>query len=332
MSDLVQSIYKNYRDHNKLYSVMMELTYRCICRCIHCYIDDYTSAELTTTEILDVFRQLADEGVLSLSLTGGEVFLRNDLDEILAATCKYGFITSLLTTGILIDESGADMLKRSKIASVEISLMGTRAETHDSIMRHPGAFVKTMHAIRLLKDRGIQVILKNSILRQNYTELEEMAELASSLDCPFVASLTVLPKRRGNPGPQECAIDLETALTLNPELINGGLIPDEDTSKGAILTCNAGKINGAISPFGDVYPCLIWRKSVGNIRERSIQSIWHDDPDPYLEMTRTLKPEDSAECYRCHAKKRCRKCPGMAFSETGNHTMPVLSACLLAEK
>lgn len=330
MTDLVQSIYKKYRDHNRLYSVMMELTYRCICRCIHCYIDEHHSEELSTPEVLDILRQFMKEGTFSLSLTGGEVFLRKDLELILVEANKNGFITSLLTTGILVDESAADMLKRNRVKSVEISLMGARADTHDQIMRYPGAFDKMMNAVRLLKKCGLEVVLKNSILRQNYKELEEMAALAQTLECQFVASLTVLPTIGGVMEPQSYAVDLATALSLNQKLITGGPIPDEDMSGGAILTCNAGKINCAVSPFGDVYPCLIWKRSVGNLRERTLQSIWHDEPDPYLAMIRSSTPEDTAGCFSCPDKGRCRRCPGTSYSETGHHTSKVPSACRLA--
>lgn len=126
MSGLKDAVYQKYRSQNRIYAVMLELTYRCVCRCVHCYIDDYESKELTTAEIVNLLEQLKTEGVFDLGLTGGEVFLRKDLETILEEALKRGFFTFLLTTGILIDEAAADMLKRLKIHHVEISIMGAK--------------------------------------------------------------------------------------------------------------------------------------------------------------------------------------------------------------
>ncbi len=332
MSILLDAVYEKYRAQNRVYAVMLELTYRCICRCVHCYIDDYQSAELSTAEIIALLDQLKEEGVLDLGLTGGEVFLRNDLETIIAEAAGRGFLTYVLTTGILLDEKAADMLKRYKIHHVEISLMGATAETHDSVMRHPGAFEKTMRAIRLLRQRDIPVVLKNSILKQNVAELSQMAAIAAELRIPFSASLSVLPKMDGSTGTQACAVDFETAAALDPALLNGGLIPNEDTSQGARLTCNAGKTICGISPRGEVFPCLIWRQLVGNIREQSFQSIWHGGAVPELLSIRSFNAEEALECKACEAIKKCRRCPGLAFSETGNCLSAVQSACKLAGK
>lgn len=330
MKDLKAAVYAKYRAQNRLYAVMIELTYRCICRCIHCYIDEYAGPELTTDEVLDLLSQLKEEGVINIGFTGGEIFLRKDLEIILSEAAKSGFFINLLTTGILIDEAAADMMKRNRINAVEISLQGAKAETHDMIMRHPGAFDKTLKAVRLLRDREISVALKNTIFKQNVGELEEMAALAASYNCLFNASMSVLPKMDGNLEPLSYTIDFETAAALNPEWVSGGLIPDEDTSKGALLTCNAGWTSCGISPLGEVTPCLIWRRPVGNIHTQSIQNLWHEKPDPYLEKVRTAVPADCTECYPCTVKKSCRRCPGMAFAETGDFLAAVPSACRIA--
>lgn len=332
MPTLLDEIYNKYLGANRAYAVMLELTYRCICRCIHCYIDDYETDELTTVEVIRLLDQLKDEGVIDIGLTGGEIFLRKDLETIISEATKRGFLTYLLTTGVLIDESAASMLKRLKIHHVEISLMGATAKTHDMVMQHPGAFDKTMNAIRLLRDQGIPVVLKNSVLKQNYTELEEMAKLAASMDLFFSANVSVVPKIGGDRINQQCALDYDTALRLDPALLNGGLIPNEDATMGAKLSCNAGKTNCGISPTGDVYPCLIWRQSLGNIKESSFNEIWHSNPNEVLRKLRAAKPEDAKECFGCGHSKLCKRCPGMAYSESGDSLAAVEGACLLAGK
>ena len=52
-------------------SVHLDITYRCNERCIHCYLDHDDHGEMTTEEVKDVLRQMAEAGVFFLSLSGG---------------------------------------------------------------------------------------------------------------------------------------------------------------------------------------------------------------------------------------------------------------------
>ena len=38
--------------------------------------------------------------------------------------------------------------------------------------------------------------------------------------------------------------------------------------------CGAGSAGIAVDPYGNVYPCVQWRRPVGNLHERSIREIW----------------------------------------------------------
>jgi MoaA/NifB/PqqE/SkfB family radical SAM enzyme len=38
--------------------------------------------------------------------------------------------------------------------------------------------------------------------------------------------------------------------------------------------CGAGSSGLAIDPYGNVYPCVQWRRPVGNLHERSLTEIW----------------------------------------------------------
>ncbi len=54
-------------------AAQIELTYACNLDCTFCYnIVDKDQREMSTMELVDVFRKIADYGVLYLTLTGGE--------------------------------------------------------------------------------------------------------------------------------------------------------------------------------------------------------------------------------------------------------------------
>jgi MoaA/NifB/PqqE/SkfB family radical SAM enzyme len=88
-------------------SVQLDLTYRCNERCVHCYLDHDDHGEMTTTEIKDLLDQLAAAGVFFLILSGGEIFLRKDLFEIVEHARKLLFSVKLKTNAVLIREAKA---------------------------------------------------------------------------------------------------------------------------------------------------------------------------------------------------------------------------------
>src|SRR5262245_34558027 len=68
----------------------LDLTYKCNTDCIHCYCQHldpsfggaHAKQDLTTAEVKHVLDQLADYGVLNLTLSGGELLVRRDFFEI----------------------------------------------------------------------------------------------------------------------------------------------------------------------------------------------------------------------------------------------------------
>ena len=95
----------------------VELTERCNLECAHCYInlpaDDQQAQrkELTYEQWCNIFDQIAEEGCLSLLLTGGEPLLRPDFLDIYAYAKRKGFIITLFTNGTMLTPEIADYLQ-----------------------------------------------------------------------------------------------------------------------------------------------------------------------------------------------------------------------------
>src|SRR5947209_16063540 len=88
-------------------NVHLDVTYRCNERCVHCYLDHDDHGEMTLAEIRTLLHQLAEAGVLFLTLSGGEVFMRMDFLEILAYARHLEFCVKLKTNGFMIREKEA---------------------------------------------------------------------------------------------------------------------------------------------------------------------------------------------------------------------------------
>src|SRR5207237_6530518 len=104
MSGLVQEMGAKAQRLGIALGVQLDITYRCNERCIHCYLDHDDHGEMTTAEIKDLLVQLADAGVFFLTLSGGEIFLRKDLFEIIEHARKLMFSVKLKTNAVMIRE------------------------------------------------------------------------------------------------------------------------------------------------------------------------------------------------------------------------------------
>lgn len=331
MGGLRDEIFAKYRAGYHVHAAMVELTYACPCDCEHCFLVRDPRGELDTAEVLDLLDQLAQQGVINLGLTGGEPFLRGDLPLILERTRKHRFFTSILTTALTVGPEQVELMARCDVRRVEVSLLGSTDEVHDGIMRRPGALHRTLGAVRLMLEAGLDVRLKATVMQKNRHQLRDMHDLAAELGAKFEANVTVAPRKDGSDEPQQLGLFEEQLAAIDPTLISGGLIPDEDFTGGGLLTCQAGRTVIAVNPRGEVTPCLMFPLVVGNIRHNTLQEILHDAPSPALQELRGLTEDDVPECRDCTLRRHCQRCPGIAYMETGDARRPSVSACLIAK-
>src|SRR5713101_7528569 len=131
-------ISRTVRKHRPL-SVHFDLTYRCNERCVHCYLDHDDHGEMTTAECLKVLGDLARSGTLFLTFSGGEIFLRPDLYEILAAARRLHFDISLKSNALLVTPERAARLREFGVRRVQISVYSDIPAIHDAITKVPGS-------------------------------------------------------------------------------------------------------------------------------------------------------------------------------------------------
>ena len=125
----------------------LELTHACNEDCEHCYLDllpDKKIGALDTSEWKRIFDELAEEGCLFLTFSGGEVLVRRDWEELARYARSLGFALRLFTNASLVTEQVADRIAAVKPMQIDVSLLGGTAATHDAITRRRGSFEKTL--------------------------------------------------------------------------------------------------------------------------------------------------------------------------------------------
>lgn len=294
---------------NKPFYVTMELTYRCNLSCIHCYLGGVESGELSTKEVCSLIDQLAEEGCFQLILTGGEALLREDFFEIAAHGRRNNLALSLISNGILINEEIAAHLKELSFQDVSISIYGMLS--HDFITGMPGSLEKSLAAIRFLVDNKLKVQIKTPVMTINAEEIQELGELCDKMGVEFQPNPAITGRISG-------LMDT-VSLRMNDSQLGDFLRLQAQRKvkySGLRTFCNTGRTMAAISPQGDVYPCISLREKVGSIRERSFRDIWMKSP--YLNWLRDLELADLEDCIGCETREYCQLCPGESRSEEGS--------------
>jgi radical SAM protein with 4Fe4S-binding SPASM domain len=315
------------------FSVQLDLTYRCNEQCVHCYLDHEDHGEMTTTEIKNLLREMADAGVFILTLSGGEIFLRKDFFEILECARAHTFCIKLKTNAVLIRETQAARLRELGVQQVQISIYSHRPEVHDAITKIPGSLRRSVNAVRFLKSQGLRVILANVLMTENIQDYHGVRALAEELDAEYTLDPTITPRMDGDRG----ILDLnagEAALQklFRDEVFVGNAeefcAPPVDSPPGPdsleTIPCSAGHTACYVSPYGEFYPCVQFPLSCGNVRQQSFLDIWRHSEQ--LKEVRAIRLKDLSTCSQCAHGSTCTRCPGLAFLE-GNMRGPSTADC-----
>lgn len=155
-----------------------EITLKCNLACSHCgsRAGEARTDELTTTEALDLVRQMADAGIGEVTLIGGEAFLRPDWLDIARAINHHGMYATMTTGGFGINPEIAKRMKDAGIDRVSLSLDGLR-EVHDELRGKPGSFDAVFRTMEYLTDAGVRFGANTQINRRSAPQLPQLYEL-----------------------------------------------------------------------------------------------------------------------------------------------------------
>jgi radical SAM protein with 4Fe4S-binding SPASM domain len=334
-------------------SVHFDLTYRCNERCVHCYLDHDNHGELTTAECLKVLDDLARSGALFLTFSGGEIFLRPDLYEILAAARRLHFDISLKTNALLVTPERAARLREFDVRRVQISVYSDIPAVHDAITKVPGSLQRTLAAIPILLEHGLQVKLACPLMQENLMAYRGVMALAEKLGIPYILDLTITPMMDGSGGPLAHRASVSSLLPVlqdpllhackpQPGAQTASAVNDSPPAFASAvssgieslayedLPCSAGHNSCYISPYGDVFPCVQLPQAAGNLRREKFDEIWYHAPQ--LERLRAIRESQLPICSRCEIRSHCERCPGLALMEGGDLLGAYERACALAEE
>lgn len=309
-------------------------TMACNLRCVHCYVSagPRVPDEVTTDELISAIDQASQLGATGFTFTGGEIFLRKDLMDIVKhiyrTGCRVGFETNgtLLTAEIL-----------DKLASYDpemffaISLDGLNPETHDRFRGKKGAHQRTIESINRLQEYPFKLQLITVMNRLNISEIEPLIEHTQANWRATNRFLVMSSEGRAQQNLNLClsAEEIQSILesvifpwmyrttSVHVDVPVALVPPDLDTAS----ICPSGSSLMGMNEKGDLGLCSridsSSELSTGTIRDTTIEEAWDSD---LFERQRMVSHKSlKGVCGNCIAayvcKGRCRVIPYYALGD-----------------
>ncbi len=327
---LARLMAKAWQD-NLLVSVLVELTYRCNLDCFFCYNDLALGGQpLSRERYFRFFDELRELEVLHLTLSGGEPLAHPDFLALGARARELGFVVRIKSNGHALRGELARRI-RDEIDPfvIETSLHGATATTHDRQTRVPGSFERLLANLAELRTLKLRVKLNSTLTAWNEGEIEAMFDLADALGLPLQVDPEVTPRDDGSREPLQVAPSREGVLRLfrlqtergRALAAGAAAAPMRSADEGVPVPvgkhCGAGSAGLAVDPYGNVYPCVQWRRPVGNLHEKSLREIWEGSAG--LAEVRELTTR-ALHVVGAHGPRASllNFCPGMAAVHSGD--------------
>jgi radical SAM protein with 4Fe4S-binding SPASM domain len=309
--------------------VHLQVADRCNHTCQHCYQVQGEKGEMSLDEVKGVLDDLAAQGVLQLSVSGGEATLRRDLLDILRYARSKRFAIRLYTNAFLVDEAMADGLAAVGLYEVHVSVYSDIEDEHDAVTRVPGSHRRTLAGVRAMRARSMRVVLKCPATSLAPAGAAGVERIAKELGCSFAPGSDITPMENGSLEPLRVAQPFEA-------LVRAGIItpwvPSENDAKRRESklrgpSCGVGRSSVVVLPNGDVLPCTDTPRAVGNLTRDTLRDVL-ERPD--LSLFRTLTTADVHGCRDCDLLPACERCHATALHEAGDYLGPYPTGCARA--
>ncbi len=336
------ALHEKFTDKRAPIDATLEVTRRCPLECQHCYnnlaMGDVAARnrELTKEEYFVLLADLADMGLIWLLFTGGEIFARKDFLQIYAFAKQKGFLITLFTNGILINEKIADYLREFPPFKIEITLYGRTKETYEALTQMPGSYDRCMRGIQLLLDRGLPLKLKTVATKINRHEVASMKEFAEQeLEVEFKFDSLMSPRIDCSQSPLNVRLSPEDVVALDmhwPKVANehrkilASEIDRPPVHVDTMYSCGGGVKSFAIDPYGHMSICVLSHQDTYDIRQGGARAGW----EHFLLNVRKRKATRPTKCTDCRLHSVCSMCPANGELENGDPESPVEFLCEVA--
>ncbi|MFP4117171.1 MAG: radical SAM/SPASM domain-containing protein [Candidatus Aenigmatarchaeota archaeon] len=285
--------------------INFQMTNRCPLRCKMCNIPDNKKdkEELTVGELKDVVDEVVEwnENEKYVSFVGGEALVRKEDTLEMIDYCKEkGLHTTLVTSGVLMDEELCQELIEIGLDRIAFSIDGNKAETHNEIRGEEvyGKAIKQLDKMLELRNGNPKVDVNTVIMKQNFEELPDIHEMVREKGVDEIFYQAVVPdntyKNKADLYNSEVWIDKDEEEKLKEVveelkelkekhgMINNSKryldsVPDYFVQKEEFEPgkCLAGYMGLNIDPYGDISICGFGPNI--NVKDGNIEELWKSE-------------------------------------------------------
>ncbi|MCD4779797.1 MAG: radical SAM protein [Candidatus Omnitrophica bacterium] len=262
-------------------TIMIALTYRCQCRCVHCSasdLSDQAGEELTTAECRDVIREASERGFIKVGITGGEPLLRDDIVEIVHFAYRTGMSVSIDTNGILLTEQMVRELKDAGITNINVSLDHPDEKYHNRLRRYKNCFKHALEGIDHCVQQRIPCVVSTYITDRSFenNELDKMIALAKELKSTAVRCLFPIHSGKFSQKKRSLLSPVNKQKFFDT-YADGSFVYSEspmfDFQTGQLECSALKKLSVYLTAYGDLKYCHVSNNVLGNIRSESLSEI-----------------------------------------------------------
>ena len=346
------------------HDVQWSVTGRCNLRCKHCFMSAPTGKHGNPSyeELLNVADQLAECGVFSVGLTGGEPLVRKDFWQIVDALTERGIvINAIYSNGLLVNEEFVREFKKRKLfTGVQMSYDGVGM--HDWLRGISGTEEAVRKAFVLLKENGISAsaamclhrknvhtirdtvnwLADNGVMSLKINQIQEVGDWANSdEDICLTAEETIhayadyIPQFFEDNAPLGLTLDGAFSFFEDDSTAQISYIrPCSEKNEAGRLSCPALGRSFYIGAEGMVAPCMMmaddpYAKNFPNLHTTPLREILGDSELMRLSQVKVADVRNgNDECRKCpHLQKCTGGCRQAALAHTGNYYGPEPAFC-----
>lgn len=262
--------------------IRFEVTSKCSVGCRHCYVDDDTwgMEDLDIEEIEKILNSLKKYRPLKILFLGGDPFDRENFLEILEMAKEKGFDVSIDTSGKDLTKDKLDRIIELD-ANLNISTYGFNEDINDHFT-YDGHFRDIVKILNYCEDRDFPVDIAFLLTRVNFSQVFNIEEFIKKYDVDDV-HLDVYMNFSGRENEFELTYSQFILFWLflrfynlypsahseisNLERLEGLL--ERNPFKTKVSPCEQNTAP-MIKPNGDLWPCIFYGESVGNLKEDNV--------------------------------------------------------------
>lgn len=288
-------------------------TATCNLDCLHCYTYRFRGLrELSLQEKLKLAKDIGENGIKYVNLTGGEPLIHSHLPQVLLMLHEYNVEKSIVTNATLVRDNIVELLYKTD-THIFATIEGPR-EVHDKIRGH-GSYDLANRGIEVLRKKLSDISVVATVNRINYKRVHEIIDYVVSIDINELALLPVMPSGKA----------LQTRIYVSAgeylEAIENAWIRAREyglrlsawcTPWAPLLKRDIGfwfcrEMSGMdIDPEGNVLLCDILDFKITSVRDKSVIEAFEEYRKHQLVRVVNTPPKLPGVCLKCPILQGCR--------------------------